>query len=64
MNAELEAWCKSQGVVWVDYYSALTDEKGAMKPGLSLDGVHPSPAGFAIMTPLAEAGIAKALGTR
>ena len=34
----------------------------AMKPGLSLDGVHPTPAGFAIMTPLAEAGIAKALG--
>jgi len=62
MNAKLEAWCKSVGVVWVDYYSALTDEKGAMKTGLSLDGVHPTPAGFAVMTPLAEAGIAKALG--
>ena len=62
MNAKLEAWCKSNGVVWIDYYSALADEKGAMKPGLSLDGVHPSPAGSAIMTPLAEAGIAKALG--
>jgi lysophospholipase L1-like esterase len=62
MNAKLEAWCKSEGVVWVDYYSALTDADGGMKPGLSLDGVHPTPAGFAIMTPLAEAGIAKALG--
>jgi lysophospholipase L1-like esterase len=61
MNAKLEAWCKSEGVVWVDYYSALTDEKGAMKPGLSLDGVHPTPAGYALMTPLAEAGIKKAL---
>jgi lysophospholipase L1-like esterase len=64
LNAKLEGWCKSQGVVWVDYYSALTDDQGGMKPGLSLDGVHPSPAGFAIMTPLAEAGIAKALATR
>jgi len=64
MNAKLEAWCKTEGVVWVDYYSALTDEKGAMKPGLSLDGVHPTPAGFAIMTPLAEAGIARALGDK
>ncbi|HEY4380548.1 MAG TPA: SGNH/GDSL hydrolase family protein [Acidobacteriaceae bacterium] len=64
MNAKLEAWCASQGVVWVDYYSALTDEKGAMKPGLSLDGVHPTPAGFALMTPLAEAGIAKALAAK
>jgi lysophospholipase L1-like esterase len=62
MNAKLEAWCSSEGVVWVDYYTPMADENGAMKPGLSLDGVHPTPAGFAIMTPLAEAGIAKALG--
>jgi len=27
---------------------------------LSKDGVHPLPAGYAIMTPLAEVGIAKA----
>ena len=62
LNGTLEAWCRSEGVVWVDYYSALTDADGGMKPGLSLDGVHPTPAGFAIMTPLAEAGIQKALG--
>jgi len=62
LNAKLEAWCRSEGIVWVDYYSALADESGAMKPGLSLDGVHPTAAGYAIMAPLAEAGIAKALG--
>jgi lysophospholipase L1-like esterase len=62
LNEHLQAWCQSQGLVWVDYYSALTDADGGMKPGLSLDGVHPTPAGFALMTPLAEAGIAKALG--
>jgi lysophospholipase L1-like esterase len=28
---------------------------------LSKDGVHPLPAGYAIMAPLVEAGIAKAL---
>jgi lysophospholipase L1-like esterase len=61
MNEKLVAWCRSEGVVWVDYYTALTDEKGAMKPGLSLDGVHPTPAGYALMTPLAEAGIREAL---
>jgi lysophospholipase L1-like esterase len=62
LNAKLEAWCKSEGVVWVDYYSALTDVNGAMRPGLSFDGVHPTAAGYALMGPLAEAGIAKALG--
>jgi len=63
LNQKLEAWCKSEGVVWVDYYTPLADEKGAMKAGLSQDGVHPTPAGFAIMTPLAEAGIRTAMTT-
>jgi lysophospholipase L1-like esterase len=61
LNARLEAWCKAEGMVWVDYYSALADASGAMKPGLSVDGVHPNAAGYAIMAPLAEAGIEKAL---
>lgn len=62
LNQLLEAWCKSEGIVWVDYYSAMADANGAMKPGLSVDGVHPNAAGYALMAPLAEAGIAKALG--
>ncbi len=62
LNDGLEAWCRRRGIVWVDYYSALADEKGGMKPGMSVDGVHPTPAGFAVMAPLAEAGIQKALG--
>ena len=62
LNARLEAWCKSEGIVWVDYYTPMADENGAMRPGLSADGVHPNAAGYAIMAPLAEAGIAKALG--
>jgi lysophospholipase L1-like esterase len=62
LNAKLQAWTKAEGIVWVDYYTPLADENGAMKPGLSLDGVHPTAAGYAIMAPLAEAGIRKALG--
>jgi lysophospholipase L1-like esterase len=62
LNQQLEAYCKAEGIVWVDYYSALADASGAMKAGLSFDGVHPTGAGYAIMAPLAEAGIVKALG--
>jgi lysophospholipase L1-like esterase len=61
LNERLEAWTRAKGLVWVDYYSALADAAGGMKPGLSVDGVHPNAAGYAIMAPLAEAGIAKAL---
>jgi len=62
LNDRLQAWCKAEGIAWVDYYSAMADANGAMKPGLSVDGVHPNAAGYAIMAPLAEAGIQKALG--
>jgi lysophospholipase L1-like esterase len=62
---ELNAWIKQyaaeKGYVYVDYYSAMKDERGGLPPALSEDGVHPLPAGFAIMAPLAEAGIEKAL---
>lgn len=34
-----------------------------MRPGLSTDGVHPTPAGYAIMKTLALAAIAKTLGS-
>jgi lysophospholipase L1-like esterase len=62
LNQWLQDYCKSEGIVYVDYYSALADENGAMKAGLSADGVHPNATGYAIMAPLAEAGIQKALG--
>jgi lysophospholipase L1-like esterase len=62
LNARLAAWCKAEGIVWVNYYTPMADANGAMKPELSPDGVHPNAAGYAIMAPLAEAGIAKALG--
>lgn len=62
LNAMLKAYCDAHGVTWVDYYSALVDEKGGMKDGTSFDGVHPNAAGYAIMGPLAQAGIDKTLG--
>ena len=62
---ELNAWIKKyaaeKGYLYVDYYSAMTDEHGGLPPALSDNGVHPIAAGFAIMTPLAEAGIEAAL---
>jgi lysophospholipase L1-like esterase len=63
--AELDAWIKAfaqnKGFVYVDYYSAMKDERGGLPDALSKDGVHPSPAGYAVMAPLVEAGIRKAL---
>lgn len=61
MNAWLKQFAAQNNLVYVDYYSALTDAEGGMKEGTSLDGVHPTAEGYAIMAPLAEAGIAQAM---
>jgi lysophospholipase L1-like esterase len=39
----------------------MKDDRGGLPATLSKDGVHPEAAGYAVMTPLVEAGIQKAL---
>jgi lysophospholipase L1-like esterase len=62
LNAWMKAYAAEKGYVYVDYYSAMKDERGGLPATLSKDGVHPLPAGYAIMAPLVEAGIKKAMG--
>ena len=46
---------------YLDYYSAMIDSQGMLKAELSADDLHPTAAGYAIMQPLAQAAIDKAL---
>jgi len=62
LNEWIKGYAAQQGHVFVDYYSAMKDERGGLPATLSKDGVHPLPAGYAIMAPLVEAGIRKAMG--
>jgi lysophospholipase L1-like esterase len=61
LNAWLKEFCAKHKCVYLDYYSSMADEKGAMLPGLASDGVHPTAQGYAVMAPLAEKAIARAL---
>jgi lysophospholipase L1-like esterase len=61
INQWLKDYAARERFTYLDYYSALADERGAMRPGLSFDGVHPNAQGYAIMAPLAEAAIVQAL---
>jgi lysophospholipase L1-like esterase len=61
MNMWLQQFCMQHGYTYLDYYSALATPAGAMKPGTAKDGVHPTPEGYAIMTPLAQAAIDRTL---
>ena len=61
LNEWLKEFCGREGLVYLDYYSAMADPQGGMRPGLSSDGVHPTAKGYEVMTPLAEAAIKEAL---
>lgn len=64
LNAWMAAFARAQGVAFVDYHTALVDPNGAMKPGLSRDGVHPLKAGYALMKPLSEKAMGAAAASR
>ena len=64
LNAWLKTYCASHGLVYLDYFSALVDDKGLLKKELAVDGLHPTKAGYAIMAPLAEKAIQEALAVK
>jgi lysophospholipase L1-like esterase len=64
LNAWMKGYAAENGHVYVDYHSAMKDERDGLPAALSHDGVHPLPAGYAVMAPLVEAGIDKALRGR
>jgi lysophospholipase L1-like esterase len=61
LNAWIKEYAAKNAFVYVDYYSSMVNNEGGLKAELSPDGVHPNKAGYEIMAPLAEAGIAEAL---
>jgi lysophospholipase L1-like esterase len=61
----LNQWLKNHstqnGLTYLDYFSAMVDEKGFLKEDLSNDGLHPNDKGYAVMQPLVEQAIGAAL---
>lgn len=54
--AELNRWLKdvavARGLVFADYFSALTDGEGRMRAEFTRDGVHPTRRGYEAMEPV------------
>lgn len=61
LNVWMKNYAASHGVTYLDYYSAMVDDKGFLKEELSVDGLHPNQKGYDVMAPLAERAIAAAL---
>ena len=61
INDWMQKYAAANGHVYLDYFSPMLDSSGVMKSELTADDLHPNAAGYAIMGPLAQAAIDKAM---
>jgi lysophospholipase L1-like esterase len=61
LNAWIKSYAQREHLVYLDYYDALLDASKALRKELSADGLHPNAAGYAVMLPLAQKAIDKAM---
>lgn len=64
LNTAIKNYAMENDLVYLDYFSALANNRNGMDPELAADGVHPTRKGYQIMAPMAEAAIEKALNSR
>lgn len=60
LNSWIKTYAGKEGLVYVDYFTPLDDGHRGFKARFTVDGVHPNPAGYAVMSRLAEAAISQA----
>jgi lysophospholipase L1-like esterase len=63
-NAWLKDYAASHSLTYVDFFPVLANTESGMKADLTVDGVHPNKQGYAVMTPLVQAGIDQVLGAK
>jgi lysophospholipase L1-like esterase len=63
LNDWIMAFCQKRGYTFLNYYQPMLDVRVMLAKEYSDDGLHPNPAGYRVMAPLALAAIEKALGT-
>ena len=48
LNAWMKDYAAKNEAVYLDYYSAMVDDKGMLKTELTYDGLHPNNAGIRV----------------
>lgn len=64
LNEMINAYANKNGIVYLDYYNSMVDDKKGLRKEYTTDGVHTTLAGYKVMEPLAERAIAKALNLK
>jgi lysophospholipase L1-like esterase len=61
LNLMIKEYAQEHDIIYLDYFSAMTDGNNGMRDELATDGVHPTKMGYGIMAPLVKEAIKSAL---
>ncbi|RKS14796.1 SGNH/GDSL hydrolase family protein [Flavobacterium sp. 120] len=61
LNKMIKNYADANGILYLDYFSAMADERKGLPASYSNDEVHPNKTGYQVMAPLAEKAITKVL---
>lgn len=64
LNTMIKNYADEKGILYLDYFSSMKDERNGLKAEYSGDGVHPNKKGYQIMAPLAEKVITEVLAKK
>ena len=61
VNDELKKYVNDHGLVYLDYFSSMVDERKGLNKDYTYDGVHPNQDGYILMSSLAEKVLSRLL---
>jgi lysophospholipase L1-like esterase len=61
LNGWIKTFCTERGLVYLDYFTPMADDKGLLKAEIANDGLHPNAKGYELIKPLAEGAIKTAM---
>ncbi|MEM9549209.1 MAG: SGNH/GDSL hydrolase family protein [Bacteroidota bacterium] len=61
LNKLIKAYCSEKGFVYLDYFTAMADERNGLPKKYAEDEVHPTIEGYKVMEPLVVEAVKKAL---
>lgn len=61
LNTMIRAYAEANGHVYLDYFSAMADDRNGLPKKYASDEVHPTIEGYKVMEPMVEEAISKAL---
>ena len=61
VNDELKKYVNNYGLVYLDYFSSMVDERKGLNKDYTYDGVHPNQDGYILMSSLAEKVLSRLL---